>query len=190
MAPPPPFDATNTPELPFDTGLVEAPGALTAAVLRVEVVRSRRRTKSVAATLHDDLVRVSVPTWMTAIEADEAVRSMVARFERSVAAERLDLPRRAAELARRYDLPCPAVIEWRDNMRMRWGSCQRTTGVIHLSNRLARFPDWVIDYVIVHELAHLVEANHSPRFWALVDRYPKKERATGYLIAKGGELDE
>ena len=58
---------------------------------------------------------------------------------------------------------------------------------MRLSTRLARFPTWVRDYVIVHELAHLVHAGHTPAFWRLVDRYPMAERARGYLIAKSGD---
>ena len=61
---------------------------------------------------------------------------------------------------------------------------------MRLSSALARFPDWVVDYVIVHELAHLEQPNHTPEFWRLVERYPKAERARGYLLAKGGEEGE
>ena len=59
-----------------------------------------------------------------------------------------------------------------------------------MSTRLAAWPPWVLDYVLVHELAHLVEFDHSPAFHALVDRYPRAERARGFLIAKSmGEVD-
>lgn len=63
-----------------------------------------------------------------------------------------------------------------------------------MSDRLREMPDWVVDYVLVHELAHLLEPNHSPRFWAWVDRYPRAERAKGYLegvvAAAGLSLEE
>jgi predicted metal-dependent hydrolase len=62
-------------------------------------------------------------------------------------------------------------------------------GSIRLSDRMARFPDWVIDYVVVHELAHLVEPNHTSEFWALVSSYPLTERARGFLLAKGWDSD-
>jgi predicted metal-dependent hydrolase len=58
---------------------------------------------------------------------------------------------------------------------------------IRLSQAVADYPPWVRDYVIVHELAHLVVPDHSDRFWALVNRYPLTERARGFLIAKGDE---
>jgi predicted metal-dependent hydrolase len=73
-------------------------------------------------------------------------------------------------------------------MRARYGSCTPEDGTIRLSDRLLDFPAWVRDYVLVHELAHLVEPNHSAAFWSLVARYPLAERARGFLIAKG--LDE
>jgi predicted metal-dependent hydrolase len=52
---------------------------------------------------------------------------------------------------------------------------------IRLSNRLQGMPSWVVDYVLVHELAHLLVPGHGPDFWALVDVFPRTERARGYL---------
>ena len=75
-------------------------------------------------------------------------------------------------------------------MLQRWGSCTPTLGTIRISTRLAKFPDWVIDYVIAHELAHLDVPDHSDAFWELTNRYPKAERAIGYLIAKSGDEHE
>jgi predicted metal-dependent hydrolase len=75
-------------------------------------------------------------------------------------------------------------------MRTRWGSCTPSQSTIRISTRLAPFPDWVVDYVIVHELAHLEVSGHNDDFWRLVHRYPKAERAIGYLIAKSGDGDE
>ena len=56
---------------------------------------------------------------------------------------------------------------------------------IRISDRLLKMPDFVHDYVVVHELAHLEVPKHGPEFWKRVNRYPKTERARGYLMAIG-----
>ncbi|HAN34913.1 MAG: M48 family metallopeptidase [Actinobacteria bacterium] len=126
---------------------------------------------------------------MSSAETEMWTEKMAASFRRKMSAERIDLAARATTLARRYQLARARDIRWADDMVSRWGSCTTTTGHIRISTRLAAFPDWVIDYVIVHELAHLEVAGHGPDFWQLANRYPKAERAIGYLIAKAGEDD-
>ena len=92
------------------------------------------------------------------------------------------LAARAAVLADRHlDGVRPASITWSSRMRRRWGSCTPAEGTIRISRALAAFPDWVLDYVLVHELAHLVEPGHGAAFHALVDRYPHAARARGFL---------
>ncbi len=80
-------------------------------------------------------------------------------------------------------------IRYVTNQNKRFGSCTPTLGTIRLSHRLATMPDWVLTYVLMHELAHLEEANHGPDFWKLVNQYPLTERARGYLMAIGMEDD-
>jgi predicted metal-dependent hydrolase len=159
------------------------------APFTVEVVRSTRRKRSVSAQLIDGVLRISVPSWMNAREIDEWTAKWTAAFQRKLSADRIDLPRRAHTLARRYDLPRASEVVWADDMTSRWGTCTPSTGQIRISNRLAAFPDWVVDYVIVHELAHLREIGHGPEFWRLVQRFPRAERAMGYLLAKSGDTD-
>ena len=75
----------------------------------------------------------------------------------------------------------PASVRWVTNQNGRWGSCTPADRSIRISHRVQEMPDWVIDYVLLHELAHLIVPSHNARFWALVGRYPKAERARGYL---------
>jgi predicted metal-dependent hydrolase len=158
--------------------------------LEVRVTRSAKRTRTSSARLVGETLEIRLPAWMSEAEEAHWVAEWTRRFRRKMTADRIDLPERAATLAGRYDLPRPASIRWVDGMRTRWGSCTPSTGAIRLSSALAPFPDWVIDYVIVHELAHLREGGHTPTFWRLVARYPRSERARGYLIAKSGDEDE
>ena len=119
----------------------------------------------------------------------EIALELRARMERRIAGDRIDLPKRARRLARRLGLPVPRSVVWSDRQQRRWGSCTPSDGSIRLSTRLAGYPSWVLDYVLVHELAHLVHADHGRAFQALVARYPLAERATGFLLAKGYDLD-
>jgi predicted metal-dependent hydrolase len=154
-------------------------------LMDVEVVRSRKRRKTVSAQMVDGRLRVSIPAWMSKAEEARHVDDMVRRMTRRREAASIDIVERTRMLARRYDLPEPATVRFVDNQLTRWGSCTPVDRSIRLSSRLAAFPSWVLDYVIVHELAHLVEFRHNARFHALVGRYPKTERAIGFLIAKG-----
>lgn len=70
----------------------------------------------------------------------------------------------------------------------RWGSCSNT-GVLSFSWRLILAPPFVLDYLAAHEVAHLLELNHSPRFWRLVRQiFPDFERAKAWLDVHGAEL--
>ena len=152
----------------------------------VEVRRSRRRTRTVSAYHRDGRVVVLIPDRFTRAEEEEWVGTMLRRLERSEKRRhRSDdqLLRRAHELAAEH-LPAgtsPTSVRWVTTMTTRWASCTTTTGEIRLSERLRTMPAWVVDYVLLHELAHLVHADHGPRFWALVDAYPRAERAKGFL---------
>lgn len=155
--------------------------------MQVEVVRSPRRRRTVQARQVGDVVRVTIPANMTKAEEDRWVAEMVRRIERQQTTAEIDVTERALELARRYGLPLPLDVRWVDNQQFRWGSCTPDDRSIRISSRMAGFPGWVLDYVLVHELAHLEVPSHDRAFWALVDRYPRSERARGYLLAKETE---
>jgi len=153
--------------------------------VEVEVVRSARRRKTVQAHVVEGRLRVHVPARMSRAEEAHWVSVMMRRFERRRTTAGIDLAARARRLAASCLLPPPASIRWVDNQEHQWGSCTPDDGTIRISSRMATYPRWVLDYVIVHELAHLVRTPHDAEFNALVDRYPLAERARGFLIAKG-----
>ncbi|MET0902596.1 MAG: YgjP-like metallopeptidase domain-containing protein [Acidimicrobiales bacterium] len=181
---------------PVDRGRVptlRAPAATEAervAGMEVEVVRSAKRRKSVSARIVDGRIVIRMPQWMTKAQEREYIDSLVAKLVRQHTAKAVDLPSRARELAHRYGLPEPTAIRFVSNQSSRWGSCTPSSGDIRISDRIAGFPGWVLDAVIVHELAHLVELSHGPEFQALADRYPKQERAYGFLLAMQITEDE
>ena len=152
----------------------------------VEVRRSRKRRRTVAAYREDDKVVVLLPARFSRAEEREWVATMLARLERSEQRRRpgnAALARKAAGLSQRYldGRAVPLSVRWVDNQLSRWGSCTPEDRSIRLSTRLQGMPAWVLDYVLVHELAHLIEPGHTRAFWGWVDRYPRAERAKGFL---------
>jgi predicted metal-dependent hydrolase len=153
----------------------------------VEVRRSKRRRRTVSAYRDGDRIVVLVPASLTRKEEAEWVETMVARVQK---AERRDPPTDAELLARAKGLNDrilgglaePASVRWVENQHQRWGSCTPGDRSIRLSARLQGMPTWVVDYVLVHELAHLIEPGHDAAFWGWVDRFPQAERAKGYLL--------
>jgi hypothetical protein len=153
----------------------------------IEVRRSARRSRTVSAYRDGDRVVVLIPARFSRAEEEEWVSRMVARVARAEPGRRrngnAELVRKARELSDRYldGLARPSSVRWVAAMRTRWASCTPGERTIRLSRALQDMPQWVQDYVLVHELAHLLESGHGPRFWRLVDRYPRTERARGYL---------
>jgi predicted metal-dependent hydrolase len=152
----------------------------------IEVRRSRRRRSTVTAYREGDRTVVLIPARFTRAQEREWVQKMSARLAAQDRRRRpgdTELGARAAELSARYlsGLARPISVTWVRNQRTRWGSCTPADRTIRLSSRLQGMPLWVVDYVLLHELAHLVEAGHGPRFWSLLAGYPHTERAKGYL---------
>lgn len=148
------------------------------------MVRSAKRKKTVSARELGGVLRVSIPATMTKAEERHWVAEMIRRTDRRRSAGSIDLAARARLLAERYDLTPPRSIRWSENQQWRWGSCTPADGSVRISSRLVGEPGWVLDYVIIHELAHLNIAGHNARFWAMVRRYPRSELARGFLMAR------
>ncbi len=132
---------------------------------------------------------VLIPAAFTPAEERRWVAQMVAKLQTREERRRRSMGGDAELMARARALSAvhldgaaePASVRWVDNQQRRWGSCTPADGSIRLSSRLRTMPDYVVDYVLVHELAHLLEAGHDARFWALVARFPRAERARGFL---------
>ncbi len=172
---------TGTTAIPLDDGRVELP------LPPVEVVRSPRRRRSAQARAREDgTIVVRVPAGLPVAEERRLVDRLVAKvagLDRARAAGGdAELQRRADRLADAWlDGRRATSVTWSSRMTTRWGSCSTHTGEIRISDRLAAAPGWVLDGVLVHELAHLVHPDHSPAFHALADRYPQAERVRGFL---------
>jgi predicted metal-dependent hydrolase len=168
----------------------------------IEVRRSTRRRRTVAAYRDGDKIVILMPARTSKADEQRLVAEMVERVTRREAraanaglrAGDNQLLSRARQLSDSYldGRPQPSSVRWVRNMNHRWGSCTIGDRTIRLSHRLQSMPSWVIDYVLVHELCHLIEPGHDRAFWAWAQRYPRTDRARGFLegVAVAAQLPE
>jgi hypothetical protein len=163
--------------------------------MELEIIRSKRRKKTAQAKVIDGKVRIYLPAGMNPEDEKKWIDNLLERIEKHERREKLNsdgaLFKEAEAINRRYfDGMLEFEIKYVTNQNSRFGSCTPADKTIRISDRLADMPGWVRDYVLIHELSHLLEPNHSKKFWKLVNRYTYAERARGYLIAVGMEKDE
>ena len=152
----------------------------------VEVRRSARRRRTVTAYRDGGRVVVCLPARFSKAEERRWIDTMLQRLAATESRRRPSdekLLTRARGLSRRYldGRAEPSTVRWSTDQMARWGSCTPADASIRVSDRLKGVPPWVLDYVLVHELAHLLVVDHGPAFWVLVERYPRAERARGFL---------
>ena len=152
----------------------------------VEVRRSTRRRRSVTAYREDGRTIVVVPHRMSRADirpyVEELVGKLAAREKRSARSDD-QLMARARQLSRRYldGRAVPSSVRFVSNQKKRWGSCTPIDGTIRLSDRLHSMPEHVVDYVLLHELVHLLVADHGPDFEAWMARYPRLVESRAFL---------
>ncbi|WP_394253228.1 M48 metallopeptidase family protein [Arthrobacter pityocampae] len=166
----------------------ESGGSGDPARLPVEVRRSARRKRTVSADIRDGVLRVSIPGHFSPSQERQWVERMVERMSakylvQPAAEDETALRRRAESLARQYlgGRGVPATIGWVTNQFTRWASATPAHRSIRLSHRLQGMPEWVVDYVILHEMAHLIEPSHNAAFWNLLTSYPSTGTAKAFL---------
>ncbi|HET9088725.1 MAG TPA: M48 family metallopeptidase [Acidimicrobiales bacterium] len=168
----------------------------------VEIRASTRRKKTGAAHWSGSRIVVQIPARLRGRERRVFVDELVERLlvQRPLAAgSDATLEERAGVLAEVYvDGVAPASVRWVSNQGARWASCTPATREIRVSSRLRQCPDWVIDAVLVHELAHLIEADHSSAFYEIANRHPRQEESALFLEGfalglglkiEGGDVD-
>jgi predicted metal-dependent hydrolase len=152
----------------------------------IEVRRSRQRRRTVSAYREGGRTIVLIPARFTVDEEHAWVDAMIRRLaagDKRLRPSDEQLLERACDLSRRFlgGLAKPVSIAWVTNQNSRWGSCTPADGTIRISARVKGMPSWVLDYVILHELTHLLQPGHGGEFWSLLEPYPRTERARGYL---------
>jgi hypothetical protein len=157
--------------------------------MEVKIIRSRRRKRSVSARLVNDMLLVNAPLLISQGHLDEIINDFKLKFAKKKIKTELDQENNLSELAsvlnKKYfdnQLKIESV-EYVTNQNSRFGCCNYRAAKIRISHKIGLMPKWVRKYVLIHEMAHLIQPNHSRAFWEIVGRYRLMERARGYLMA-------
>jgi len=159
--------------------------------MEVKIIRSKRRQRTVSGRLVEDVLLIRAPLMIPAQHLDKIVAGFKVKFEKSKLKSDLDREKNLAQLAEAINKQYfnnwlkLASIEYVTTQNSKFGCCDYRASAIRISHRIGLMPAWVRKYVVMHEMAHLIEPNHSRAFWDIVSRYRLCERARGYLIAAG-----
>jgi Protein of unknown function DUF45 len=161
----------------------------------VEVRVSARRRKTSEARWVGGRIVVSLPAHLSGEAREKTIAWLVDRLVAKHPLRRAigdsELMARCEALSDRYRIGArPTSVRWVTNQMSRWGSCSSHSGEIRISHRLRSVPEWVLDAVLVHELAHLVHPNHSPAFHQLANGYTRHKDAGIFLAGYGLGLTE
>lgn len=160
--------------------------------IEAHIVRKRVKNVNLRIARDGSHVDVSAPSWVSDSEVEAFIRSksawiasrMVQAAQAPMARAAQATPEEVAAWRETVSACVPAlVVAWEPimgvkagklayrNMTSRWGSCQPATGRICINVRLALYPPECLEYVVVHELCHLLERGHGPRFHQLMDAF-------------------
>ncbi len=144
-----------------------------------------------SARLVNGLLLVNAPLILSQERLDKIISGFKLKFERKKLKAGLDKEQNLLDLASSLNeqyfgnkLKIES-IEYVTTQNSRFGCCNYRTARIRISHKIGMMPKWVRKYVVMHEIAHLIEPNHSRTFWDIVSRYKLTERARGYLMAAG-----
>lgn len=162
----------------------------------IKILRSKKRRRTVSARIVKDILIVRAPEYIPESRLQKVIAELKTRIERKQLTEELNKSENLVQRAKEFNLQyfenklTINSIEYVTDQNSKFGCCNYRTGCIRISHRISAMPQWVRNYVIIHELAHLVVPDHGKAFWEIVNRYKLAERARGYLIAIGGLGEE
>ena len=150
------------------------------------VIRKERRKRSISAFRQAGVIEIHIPARLSKRQELELIPEMIEMvLKREAKARKGDdqLLKIALDILEKY-LPDfyerPTSITWR-SMNERWGSCTTVDGTIRISDRLINAPDYVLNYIIFHELIHLRGHAHDQNFYEYLERYTDQVKAEAFL---------